>query len=500
MKTQNVLTRISIWGNASIAVALAILLGIVPGVLTLWYVRDAAVHDGGIPDMAFTLHRTLTPAFAGWACDRVESGRGAGMSLKNISGTEWPPFGCAFYLWATESLQAEWERDPGRSSVAPKVYARDAIEAAVKLILDPSTAAWVRKHWGDDYLRKQDIFYRYLIIAATTAHYNLTADAHYTPLLREQVQSLSAEIEASHAGMLEDYPGECYPADVLSAIACIRRTDRVLGTDHSAFLARARRAFSGDALHPLGLPPYLAQYRSGWPVSDARGCSNSYICSVAPEVWPDAAAAWYAAYEKNFWQYRWGAFGFREFAKGSSESDWYGDVDAGPCIAGHGFAACAFGLSAARANGRFDHAYPLTAELAAISWPMLNGRMLLPQILSNATDAPLLGEAAILYNLTRMPPAGVPVVKGGKLPALVYVMVCAYSVTGTLLLWGTLRAARMKLTRDAYGARLQFGIWALLLGGGMLGLWMGYTAAAIVMILLAQFLPRTRRPAAEATV
>ena len=130
---------------------------------------------------------------------------------------------------------------------------------------------------------------------------------------------------------------------------------------------------------------------------------------------------------------------------------------------------------------------------------MLNGRMLLPQILSNATDAPLLGEAAILYNLTRMPPSGVPIVKGGKLPALVCVMVCAYFATGTLLLWGALRTVRMKLTRDVYGARIQFGIWSALLGGGLLGLWMGHTAAAIVMILLAQFLPRTRRPADAAT-
>ncbi len=35
--------------------------------------------------------------------------------------------------------------------------------------------------------------------------------------------------------------------------------------------------------------------------------------------------------------------------------------------------------------------------------PLLNGGLLMPRLLSNATEAPLLGEAAMLYTLTQPP-------------------------------------------------------------------------------------------------
>ena len=54
------------------------------------------------------------------------------MSIYDISGTEWPIFGTVFYLWATESLQEAWEKDPALARVAPKEYARGAIEAALR--------------------------------------------------------------------------------------------------------------------------------------------------------------------------------------------------------------------------------------------------------------------------------------------------------------------------------------------------------------------------------
>ena len=38
--------------------------------------------------------------------------------------------------------------------------------------------------------------------------------------------------------------------------------------------------------------------------------------------------------------------------------------------------------------------------------PLPNGRLLLPRLASDATDAPLLGEAALLYNLTQPPAPG----------------------------------------------------------------------------------------------
>ena len=130
---------------------------------------------------------------------------------------------------ATENLQQTWEKDPSFSRIAPRYYARDAVEAATDLVLDTSQAAWVKKHWGEDrYLATENVFYRMLIISAMTAHHNLTGSDKHLPLLRQQVTGLANELDASPHGLLDDYPGQCYPTDVVAAIAAIRRADDIL--------------------------------------------------------------------------------------------------------------------------------------------------------------------------------------------------------------------------------------------------------------------------------
>src|SRR5207249_4878699 len=67
----------------------------------------------------------------------------------------------------------------------------------------------------------------------------LLHDAAHLDLLRDQVESLATELDSSKTGLLDDYPGECYPGDVMASLMCIKRADAVLGTDHSKFLNRA---------------------------------------------------------------------------------------------------------------------------------------------------------------------------------------------------------------------------------------------------------------------
>src|SRR6185295_6209368 len=238
----------------------------------------------------------------------------------------------------------------------------------------------------------------------------------YLPLLKAQVESLSAELDSSPHGLLDDYPGECYPGDVLTAIAMIHKADKVLGTDHSRFVSRAIRGFQGRALDSRKLVPYAADARRGEPIGPARGCGNSYVCLFSPEIWPEQARKWYDLFSQYYWQEAWTACGFREFPKDMPGFDWYFDVDAGPVLKGYGFAACAFGVGAARINGHFEHAYPLTTEMFVTCWPLSDGTLLVPRLLSNATDAPYLGEAAILYILTRLPEENAVIKPGGSIP------------------------------------------------------------------------------------
>lgn len=489
--------------NSAFLVYLALLIFLVPGIIVIYDLRDPNIRSPGIPRSAWRLFRSLTPRYERWARRRLESSRATQLTTANISGTEWPLFGSVFYLWATESLQDAWDKDNRLAPVAPKVFARTAIDAATQLVIDPKQANWVKVHWGTNYLKTENVFYRMLVISALTSHARLTGDGQYLPMLRDQVDSLSAELDASPHGILDDYPMECYSGDVLTAIAMIHKADKVLGADHSAFVARAIRGFSGSALAPNGLVAYSSSAKLGTPISPSRGCGNSYVSLSAPEIWPKQAQKWYELYVRDYWQEVWTCAGFREFPRGMPGHEWYMDVDSGPVLKGYGCSACAYGLGAARVNGHFEQAYPLTAELLVTTCPLPGGELLLPRLLSNAADAPYLGEAAILYNLTRMPTQNFSVHTGGSLPGFVIIVLILQFSIGLLLLLGSLRSYHCWRAQGLASAvalpALQTGIWFCLLALALLFLGFGKTYFTVVPLLFMQLVPRCRqkRPAAE---
>jgi hypothetical protein len=483
--------------NAAVMVLISLFFFLIPGVIVIHELSDPNIRSAGIPQSAWKLHRTISPQFEQWAGERLNSKRATKLSASDISGTEWPLFGSVFYLWATESLQDAWEKDHSPGVVAPNVYAKGAIQAATSLVIDPTQANWVKIHWGTNYLKTENVFYRMLVISALTSHARLTGEKQYLPLLKDQVDSLSAELDASRHGLLNDYPGECYPGDVLTAIAMIHRADKILGTDHSAFVSRAIRGFQNKALDSRGLVPYFASASLGEPVGSSRGCGNSYVSLFSPEIWPEQAQKWYDLYSQYFWQEAWTCAGFREFPKDLPGNNWYLDVDSGLVLKGFGCAACAFGVGAARVNGHFEQAYPLTAEMLVTSWPLPNGNLLLPRLFSNAADAPYLGEAAILFNLTRLPAEGVPVKTGGSMPGFVLIYLALQFGCGLILLAVAIRSFRQWRNNGASMVfrrpQIQFGIWAGILAACALCLFFGQALIALLFLVCAQLFPREQQ-------
>jgi hypothetical protein len=427
---------------AVVALAVAIYLFLLPALIAIHDLRDPALAKGEIPRAAWRLLHSLAPVYEQWARDRVASGRAGQLAIDDISGTEWPVFGSVFFLWAVESMQVSWEKHEAGPWAPPKASARGAVERAVSLVLDDHHASWVKRHWGPTYLEQDDLFYRALRLAAMAVHVRLYGQSSYFEQLRRESEALAAELDRSPFGLLEDYPGQCYPADVLVAWAILHRAAAVLGTDDSAYIARALRGFAGRHVDTHGLPPYACDIGTGLPVGSSRGCSNSYVLLVAAELWPEQAQDWYDRHTRFFWQWQHGVAGFREFPADTPEGNWYADVDSGPVIAGHGVAAPAFGLGAALVNGHPEHARPLLAELFAVSWPLPSGTLLLPRLLSNATDAPYLGEAAVLYVLTRQPVPGTPVATATERarPGLVYLALGGQLALGCILALPALRA------------------------------------------------------------
>lgn len=483
--------------NFGLAVGLGLYFFLLPGIAVLRDLRDPALRSDHLPRAAHRLFRSLTPQYARWARERVAAGRAEGLTGNQIAATEWPLFGSVFYLWAVEELQADWERQAEPRGPEPRVVAAEAIEAATDLVLDPRHAAWVKDHWGADYLSRENVFYRMLLISAMTSHGRLTGRPTHIDFLREQTESLAAELDRSPHGVLDDYPGECYPGDVLMAVAAIRRADSVLGTDHSGFVTRAVRGFEGPMLDRRGLPPYDADARRGIAFEPSRGCGISYSCMSAAYVWPERAVSWFARYEKYFWQESLGLRGFREFPRDLPGHAWYVDVDSGPVLGGIGVSASAFGVAASRILGRFDRAWPLSAQMIVFSWPLPDGTWLAPRILSNMAHAPYIGEACILYNLTRHAAPGMNVRTGGDLPPVVYWAGSLYFLLGLAFVRSEWRALRARLARKPPPqipyARWQTAAWAVVLSASVfLAFRYGLMVGALALIAALPF-PAVRR-------
>lgn len=487
-----------VWINGLIVLFLSIYFLILPGCILIHDLMDANLRrPGGIPKVAWRVHASLTPLYERWARERINSGKAARLNLYDVASTEWPMFGSVFYLAATANLQQAWDNGDRGTKTAPKVYARGAIEAAADLIMDPTHHTWVRTHWGENYMHRENVFFRAMLIQGLTAHASLCGDGKYRDVLRDQVETLASDLDRSRFGWLDDYPGECYPIDVFAAITMIRRADALLGTDHSLFVTRALRAFQGARLDPRGLPPYVGDPDTGRHDGLSRGIGNSYVCMYAPELYPDSAKQWYEAYQKYFWQEKIGAAGFREYPEDLPGLEWFFDVDSGPVMAGFSPAGNAYGMAAARINGRFDQAWPLAAQVLAVCWPLPNGRLLGPRILSNGAHAPYLGEANMLYLLTQQPAPGQAIRTGGRIPPLVYGLFVFYFGLGIYECLSVYRQTRNWHKNRAGisipAASFQCGLWAALMLCGLALTLLTTPAIGLIPVLFALLLPRVKQ-------
>ena len=462
------------WINCILAVTLFVCLFILPGVTVIKYLSDPALQKNDIPQIALQTHRSLTSRYGLWLKQRIESKKAAQLSTHNISGTEWPLFGTVFYLWATEAIQQELTSKGVNAKLLPSAYAKDTLKLSAQFLVDPNQAKWVKDHWGNNYLSRENLFYRMLLIGGLFSYQNILNDKTYEPILREQAISLARELDASPYGLLDDYPGQCYPIDIIAAIAAIKRADVVLKTDHSLFVERAVRAFQAARLDPQTLlPAYNVDSKTGVAFSGARGIGLSFMLIWAPELWKDVAVDWYAKYKHFYWQERYGIVGFREFSNYSKSPDWWMDVDSGPVMAGFGIASTAFGLGAAKANNHINDAQILSSEIIPLSWPLWDGTLLGARLLSNVTDAPYLGEMALLFLFTRQPMIEKEFHSSASMPLIVYFVTALYFLVGTFYIYREIRELR-KWVQNIHKVVImafwvQITLWLAFL---LLGLWL----------------------------
>ena len=135
--------------------------------------------------------------------------------------------------------------------------------------------------------------------------------------------------------------------------------------------------------------------------------------------------------------------------------------------------------------------------MLAISWVLPDGTYLFPRVLSDVADAPYLGEAGILFNLTRQPAQGVAVKTGGSLPGFAIIILALQIGVGLALLFGAIRSHRLwRRNRESLivrFARLQVAIWMCLMLATTVFLSIGKPFPGFLCLLVAQLFPRPVR-------
>lgn len=441
---KNIRGKVSLLAScADIALSLALL--VYPAVVIAALMLDPALRSTGESRWLPRAFASASRRYAAWAKTYLETDYAKTLHHDDVAATEWPMFGSVFLLVTADDLQSRGRVDATKGAI------REAVDRAAAIVASPTTATWVRTKWGDDaYLSTENVFYRMLLILGLSSYESITGDAKHHDLMSRQRIALADELAAAPFHVLDDYPGECYPTDVLWAVAAIQRAAKLDDANHDDLAAALMASLDGPLRDEHGLPAFFVDSRRGRTIQSARGCGNSGILSFAAELDPKIATRWYEAYEKHFWKQTWWAVGFREFPRGSGLDG--GDVDSGPVVAEFGSVASAFGIGAAKTVGRFDHAAPMTLQAVACSWPTPFGP-LIPGIMGSlAVESWSLGEVALLFSMSRPTRTEQTVPYAGVAPPLVWFALLGYGGLGAGFIWRAIRRIRRLRTRDVPAA------------------------------------------------
>lgn len=402
------------------AVLTAACLFIYPGVTLVGLARDPGVHRDGQPTGFPQWFEKTARHYRSWAEGYLTSRRAQSTAVGDIASTEWPLFGTVFFLASAEELIEQ-------GKVAHDEEMSAALDAAARVVVDPATAHWVRAKWGEDYATRGNVFYRMLVLHGLTSFERATHDQRYHALQQEQAKLLAAELSAATYHLADDYPGECYPTDVLWAVVAI---ERALGEEAAPLAKELMSVLDGKLKTAQGVPAFSVNSETAKIYQGSRGSGTSGILCFAGELDADMAQRWYDAYVAHHWQNGL-VSGFREVPFGRRDVM---DVDSGPVLFGLGSVASLFGIGAARANGRFDHASLLTQQVLAVSWPTPFG-LLLPGLMGwLAADGWCFGELALSFAMTRPTYVMSSQNHDGSVPALMWIMIIFYLGTGALIL------------------------------------------------------------------
>ena len=406
---------------------------IYPAIMITLVMFDPQLKESGQSWLVPMLFKTTITKYNSWAEEHISLDKAK--NARGIALEEWPMFGAVFILKTIESLQNQGKIEIKDEDVSL------AIKNAVNIISSPSTAEWVKRRWkrrylktGQTYLESENVFYRMLLIMGLSSYKKITGDIKYDNLINQQYKSLHNELLKAKYHLRDDYPTECYPVDVLWAVASIKQANMVMGNqiDTKELERVFMQTLNSQVRDKRGLPAFTVFSRKGVILQKARGAGTSGLLTFASALDREIAKEWYNSYERYFWKDNRWFIGFREYPKGEPNTP---DVDSGPIIKEFGSVATLFGIGASKSVGRLDHTVPLTVEAIASLWatpfgfiiPSFGGKMLV--------DSWALGDVALMFSMTRTINADEITQFNGSYPWSVWAILFSLLSLGIVSIW-----------------------------------------------------------------
>jgi hypothetical protein len=136
--------------------------------------------------------------------------------------------------------------------------------------------------------------------------------------------------------------------------------------------------------------------------------------------------------------------------------------------------------------------------MLATVWEMPNGTLALPRALSNLSDAPMLGEAAIFWLLSVQPEPGFRIKTGGSIPMFAYILIAGALLLGLWRIVASIETFSTTIVEQeavVRAPRLQAFFWAALVLGAIATSCFGYGLLGLALLLAALLLPRVKKTA-----
>ncbi len=165
---------------------------------------------------------------------------------------------------------------------------------------------------------------------------------------------------------LDSYPYLCWTADNVTALKSLFIHDKLYNSNYKKAYFAWKKWTQNNLDPDSGMFAGHLISQTGELLQPSRGCANSWILSLLPDMDPEFARKQYKQYRKKFMINRLGFNMLREYPKGIDKP---ADVDSGPIIWGAGVTATGVGLGASFANGDMETASDINNLSNTLGFP-----------------------------------------------------------------------------------------------------------------------------------